>query len=100
MVFLTDYQGSYFDVSLYREPTVLKAGMHFDTFSLYFRTLRADISAPVNPRGLQSTLLESEGSSYSLEADFNPSTLRGRKIKFQRENKKYRSACQPIKHVY
>ena len=32
------------------------AGMHFDTFSLYFTTLRADISASVNPRGLKSTL--------------------------------------------
>ena len=51
------------------------AGMHFGTFSLYFSILKADISAPVNPRGLKLTLLESEGSSDSLEADFNPSTL-------------------------
>ena len=63
------------DFMLFSGPFVTKlvsgdnfwAGMHFDTFSLYFRTLRADISAPVNPRGLKSTLLESEGSSDSLQ---------------------------------
>ena len=70
--------------------------MHFDTFSLYFWTLRADISAPVNPRGLISTLFESEEPSDSKEADFNPSTPEGWKLKFGRENKKYRSACQPL----
>ena len=61
-----------------RGPLSLEtAGMHFDTFSLYFSTLRADISAPVNPRGLKSTLLESEQPSDSIEAYFNPSTLEG-----------------------
>ena len=75
--------------------TVTTAGMHFDTFSLYFSILRADISAQVNPRGLKLTLFESVGSSESLEIDFNPSTLKGWKLKIERENKKYRSACQP-----
>ena len=47
--------------------TVTTADMHFDTFSLYSSTLRADISAPVNPRGLKLTLLESEDSSDSSQ---------------------------------
>ena len=54
-----------------------RAGMHFDTFSLFSSTLRADISAPVNPRGLKLTLLESEDSSDSSKIQFSPLVLKG-----------------------
>ena len=40
----------------------LLAGMHFDTFFLYFSFLRADILALVNSRGLKLALFKSEGS--------------------------------------
>ena len=69
----------------------LSAGMHFDTFSLYFPTLRADISAPVSPGGLKSTLFESEGSSDSLVIDFNPEGL---KVKIWKGKQKV-SKCMP-----
>ena len=57
--------------------TFPEAGMQFDTFSLYFSILNADISAPVNPRGLKLTLFESKEPSDSTEISFNPSTLEG-----------------------
>ena len=68
---------NYVDAFNYGGKNLRRAGMHFDTFSLYFSTLRADISAPVNPRGLKSTLLKSEKPSDSKEVYFNPSTLEG-----------------------
>ena len=67
--------------------TVTTAGMHFDTFSLYSSTLRADISAPVNPRGLKLTLLESEDSSDSSKIQFSPLVLKGWEIEIGREKK-------------
>lgn len=51
------------------------ADKHLDTFAFIFRLLRAHISAPVNPKRLKLTCLESEDSFDSIEADFNPSTL-------------------------
>ena len=69
--------------------------MHFDTFPFIFRTLKADISASVSPRGLIPTLFESEGSSDSSKIHFNPLGLKGSDIKNGREKEKYRSACQP-----
>ena len=65
-------------------------------FSVYFSTLRADISAKVNPRGLKLILFESEGSYDSMEINFHP---KGLKVKNYKGKQNYRSACKPVPPV-